>query len=113
MTKLNRKKIQSLSKILPNKDRSALLEQSWTVSSLEKKIEETQVVMKRDVQIGIPLLISYAISLVFFQQQWALVALTVIAIVYFSYTTFTTGTYGLNRRRLKVYKAMLAELQGS
>ncbi|MEO1714184.1 MAG: hypothetical protein AAFU60_12695 [Bacteroidota bacterium] len=113
MAKLSRKKIQSLSKILPNKERTVLLEESWTISSLEKKIEETQMVMKRDVQIGIPLLLSYAISLVFFQQQWALITLTVIAIIYYTYTTFTTGTYGLNRRRLKVYKAMLAELQGS
>lgn len=111
MGKLSKKKVGDLSKILPQKDRQAIIANPPTVAQLNDWIKHTEELMKRDVQMGIPLLIAYAISLIFFQQQWALIALTVIAILYFSYTTFTTGTYGLNRRRLKVYKALLNELE--
>ena len=109
--KLSRKELEKLATALPRKDRAAFLEQDITPEWLEEQIALRKGLMKRDALIGIPWFVAYSASLFLVGLTPATIAIFVIGLVYFVYTTFTTGSYGDNRRRVKVYEELLKKFK--
>jgi hypothetical protein len=67
--------------------------------------------MKRDLWVGIPWFIAYTVALFTTGIGNLTLGIFVVGMVYFVYTVFTTGSYGLNRKRVKVYEQLLEKLK--
>lgn len=104
-----RKEIEKLAAALPKKDRADFLAQDIGKPWLEEQIQYRKDLMKRDVWIGIPWFLAYTASLFMVGMNYLTATIFVIGLVYFVYTIFTTGTYGGNRRRIKIYEELLGK----
>ncbi len=109
--KLNKADLEAIIKVLPAKERNKLKGENLTVQWLEENIERCKALMKRDALIGIPWFLAYSVSLWKAGMNNITIAIFVIGMAYFVYTTFTTGSYGLNQKKVKVYKDILTKLK--
>ena len=88
-----------------------LRKQELTTMWLEGNIEKCRKAMRRDTWVGIPWFIIYSIAL--FTKGLGYISLGIFAagMIYFIYAIFTTGSFGQNRRRVKVYGELLERLK--
>jgi len=110
--KLAQSEFDEIIQPLPAKDRTLLREQDVNADWLRENIERSRKLMKRDIWIGPVWVVLYGILL--FKTGYSNLTITVFVIgaVYFIYTVFTTGSYGLNRKRVKVYERLLEKMGG-
>ena len=97
---------------LPAKDRTALREEALTPEVLCEKIGRLRKLMRRDIWIGPIWVVLYGVSLFTTGYGNLTIVIFVIGAAYFIYTVFTTGSFGLNRRRVKVYAELLEKMEG-
>ncbi len=115
--KIAAEKLEQIIKSLPTKDRLILREQALSEQWLEEKIADTKSLMKRDLWLGLPLMLLYlgTMAWAYFTQQNIVNNITlsagVLAFGYFAYTVFTTGSYGTNKKRLAVYEELLKAIK--
>jgi hypothetical protein len=91
---------------LPTKEQGELKRDQLTVEDLEERIEKAGKAMQRDLYVGLPWFVAYSASLVYFGLSVMTLGIFVLGMVYFVYSFTTSGSYGLNRRRIKVYEEM-------
>lgn len=108
--KLRQADFEEIIKPLPPKDRIILREEEITQDWLRNNIEYRRKLMKRDRWIGPVWVILYGIAL--FKTGYSAITIGIFAAgaVYFMYVLFTTGSYGLNRKRVRVYEALLDKM---
>ena len=115
--KIPTEKLEQIIKPLPSKDRLALREQAPSEQRLQEKIALAKGLMKRDLWLGLPLMLVYlgTLAWAYFTHQNLTNNITlsagVLAFGYFAYTIFTTGSYGTNRKRLAVYAELLKAIK--
>ncbi|MEK7253831.1 MAG: hypothetical protein AAB316_03745 [Bacteroidota bacterium] len=110
--KLPPAELEKIIQPLPAKERLALQQQDLTPEWLEAEIARRQKLMKRDVWVGIPWFVIY--SIVYFTKGFGnlTIAIGVLGLIYFAYAIFTGGSYGMNRKKVKVYEELLEKLKG-
>jgi uncharacterized membrane protein len=108
---LNQKELKEIIRFLPSNERQKLLETKPDPTELEKQIANCKEAMRLDAWFGIPWVILYGLSLLLFGFNAGTIALLIIGIAFFTYRFFTSGSYGLNRKRVKVYQKILDRLQ--
>ena len=92
---------------LPKKEREEIRSKSLSKEEMKQRIQRSRDAMKQDLWVGIPWFGAYTLMWFTTGVSFGTIALTIIGIVYFTYSYFTTGSYGVNRRRVKVYQALL------
>jgi len=93
---------------LPRKEREEIKSGSLAKEEMAARLKSSQDAMKRDLWVGIPWFVAYTIMWFTTGASFGSIALTVVGLVYFTYSFFTTGSYGVNRRRVKIYEALLS-----
>lgn len=113
MAKRNSKKtdLEQLMKKLPFREKKRLEETEITPEFLKAEIEKAQKAMKRDQYFGIPWFLVYSWAWFQLGRDNITVIIFVIGLVYFCYAIFTSGSYGLNRKRVKIFEEMLNVLK--
>lgn len=111
LKKLSKDEFERIIKPLPARERTAMRERELTPDWLKESMSRCRRLMKRDTWIGPIWVILYGIFLFRTGYSNLTIAIFVIGAVYFVYTIFTTGSYGLNRKRLKVYGALLEKME--
>lgn len=92
---------------LPKKDREQIQSISWTEKRLVDAIQEAKNNMKYDIQFGIPWLVMYTVSMITFGMTPLTTTILVLGFGYFLFVMARRGSYGLNRRKRKVFEYML------
>lgn len=110
--KLQQSEFEEIIKPLPPKDRIMLREEEITQDWLRNNIEYRRKLMKRDRWIGPIWVVIYGIALFKTGYGAITISIFVVGAVYFLYTLLTTGSYGLNRKRISVYEALLNKMLG-
>ena len=108
--KLQQSEFEEIIQILPPKDRTLLREQEITPDWLRESIKRHRKLMKRDLWLGPGWVVLYGIFLFKTGYSNLTIGIFVIGAVYFIYTIFTTGSFGLNRKRVKVYEELLSKM---
>lgn len=98
---------------LPGRERKALLANPPTAEELESRIAQCRRAMRRDLLIGVPWFVCYTWLLFTRGFDGLTIAVFAAGMVYFVYAIFTTGSYGLNRKRIQVYQALLDHIHKS
>jgi hypothetical protein len=109
--KLQPDEFEQIIQPLPARDRTLLREQEITPEWLRENIGRCRKLMKRDLWIGPVWVILYGILLFKTGYSNLTIGIFVIGAVYFIYTIFTTGSFGLNRKRVGVYEALLKKME--
>lgn len=94
---------------LPKKEREEIRARSLSKEEMRQRQQRSRDAMKQDLWVGIPWFLAYTLMWFTTGVSFGTIALTVVGIGYFTYSYFTTGSYGVNRRRVKVYQALLEE----
>jgi hypothetical protein len=92
---------------LPKKEREEIRSKQLSREEMEARLARSRDAMKQDLWVGIPWFVAYTVMWFTTGVSFGSIALTVVGIGYFTYSFFTTGSYGVNRRRVKVYENML------
>ena len=92
---------------LPKKERGEIRAKTLTKEEMNKRVQRSKDAMKQDLWVGIPWFVAYTVMWFTTRVSFGTIALTVVGIVYFTYSYFTTGSYGVNRKRVKIYEALL------
>ena len=92
---------------LPRKEREEINSGSLSKEEMAARIRRSRDAMKQDLWVGIPWFVAYLVMWFTTGISFGTIALTVIGIIYFTYSFFTTGSYGVNRRRVKIYQYLL------
>lgn len=108
--KLDEKIFLKIVRDLPRKDQEALDSTQLDPTQLREQIAKAREHMKEDLQVGITWFVLYSSSLYLFGNTPATILLLLLGMAFFVYRFFTTGAYGLNRRRVKVWKDLLEAL---
>lgn len=108
---LNPDIIRKLAAGLPRREREALIEQPPEATELETRIARCRRAMRRDLIIGIPWFAIYTWLLFTRGMDSTTIMFFAVGMLYFVYAIFTSGSYGLNRKRIQVYKALLEQLE--
>lgn len=95
---------------LPTKERIALREQLPDKEWLQAQTALCQQRMKRDLWVGPIWAIAYGIALFTTQYSATTIGIFALGVLYFGYTIFTTGSFGLNKKRVKVYGDLLERM---
>ncbi len=109
--KLKKQDLENIIKPLPLRERERINRAEITPEFLEEGIQKAQKAMTRDKYFGIPWFLAYAIAWFNLGAHNITIGILVIGIVYFCYAIFTTGSYGLNRKKVKVYEELLERLK--
>jgi hypothetical protein len=109
--KIPRAELEEMLKHLSAKDRAHLLQEELTVEKLEATLANTRYLMKRDLWIGIPWFLVYSILLILKGKSYWTIGIFVMGMIYFVTAILTTGSYGLNRKREKVFMSLLTRLK--
>ena len=109
---ISKKDFNDQTRFLPQKERNRLWEwvnQDGGVerSLVEEKVTSTKELMKRDLIFGLPWFGMLAFLWFGTGITIGTIIVLFIGIFYFTYTFFTTGSYGVNRKRLKLYQTLL------
>lgn len=107
---MRKDEFEKIIQFLPSKDRTVLREETLTPDMLREKIVRTRKLMRRDIWIGPIWVVLYGISLFTRGYDNLTIGIFVIGAAYFIYTVFTTGSFGLNRKRVKVYQDLLEKM---
>jgi len=109
--KLPKPSLEEIASILPAKERLELASTDLTPEWLEKKISLSQHAMKLDLWVGIPWFAIYTVAL--FSQGIGIISIGIFVagMIYFIYAVFSRGSYGLNKKRLKVYQQLLDKMK--
>ncbi len=107
----NQEDLEVLLKVLPRKERENLKRENLTVGFLEAAIQRSETAMKWDRIVGVPWFIIYSVSLVYFGLGNITFAIFVVGLVYFTFRVFKYGSYGLNRKRVKIFEHLLKKLK--
>lgn len=92
---------------LPRKEREEIKSGSLRKEEMATRLKNSQDAMKRDLWVGIPWFVAYTIMWFTTGASFGSIALTAVGLAYFTYSYFTAGSYGVNRRRVKIYEALL------
>ncbi|MCB0641235.1 MAG: hypothetical protein KDC44_06325 [Phaeodactylibacter sp.] len=109
---IGKKEFDAQTRFLPQKERFKLwawLNRPGGVEreELEGKVASTRELMKRDLLFGLPWFGMLAFLWFGTGITIGTIILLFMGIFYFTYTFFTTGSYGMNRKRLKLYRYLL------
>ena len=82
-------------------------EQNLSPDWLRGQIEQCRYLMNRDKWVGPIWFVAYSVAL--FKTGFSSLTVTIflIGMAYFIYTILKTGSFGLNRKRVKVYEELL------
>ncbi|MBK7408533.1 MAG: hypothetical protein IPL49_02635 [Saprospirales bacterium] len=92
---------------LPRKEREEIRTKSVSKEEMRQRVQRSRDAMKQDLWVGIPWFLAYTLMWFTTGVSFGTIALTIIGIVYFTYSYFTAGSYGVNRRRVKIYEHLL------
>jgi hypothetical protein len=109
--KLKKNDLEEIMKQLPFRERTRIKGSQLTPELLKTEIEKAQKAMTRDKYFGIPWFLAYTISWFSLGTHNITYAIFVIGLIYFCYAIFTQGSFGLNRKRVKVFEEMLNHLK--
>ncbi|MFQ5448526.1 MAG: hypothetical protein ACE5FF_16490, partial [Saprospiraceae bacterium] len=87
--------------------RRELVARDLTPAWLEENIGRSERAMKLDLWVGIPWFILYSVALFTWGAGNLSIGIFVVGMIYFVYAVFTRGSYGLNKKRIKVYQQLL------
>ena len=96
--------------ILPKREQEKLRQTNISVEYLTEGIQQAKKAMQMDIYFGLPWFIAYTVSLYFNAFDNITIGIFVIGLVYFTYNIFKRGSYGLNRRKAKVFEQLLSHL---
>ncbi len=102
---------ESIIGILPVRDRIAMREQELSPEWLQENIARCNRLMKKDLWVGLIWFALYSISLFLTKFGKLTIGIFVIGLVYFTYVVFKTGSFGLNKKRIRVYEQLLEKLK--
>ena len=102
--------IERLLKKLPRKYAEEIRQTSWTADTLREALAEKRQFMRNDLWFGLPWVVIYGASLIFFGFNAGTIAILVVGIAYFSYALLKNGSYGVNRKRVRIYELLLAQI---
>jgi hypothetical protein len=108
--KLQTTELEKIIKPLPLIERQALAAQDLTPAWLEENIGRSKRSMKMDLWVGIPWFVLYSVALFATGIGNLSIGIFVIGMIYFIYAIFTHGSYGLNKKRVKVYQQLLDKM---
>ena len=109
--KLQPKALESIISVLPAKERARLLEQDLNPEWLREQIEQCRLLMTRDKWVGPIWFVAYSIALYKTHFSSLTVTIFLIGMSYFIYTTLKTGSFGLNKKRVKVFEELLKAME--
>lgn len=102
---------EQLLKRLPRRYAEEIHQTSWTRDLLLAEIAEKRQLMKNDLWFGIPWAIIFLGSLWYFGYTTGTIAILLVGIVYFSLALWKFGSYGVNRKRVRIYELLLEEMR--
>ena len=105
--KLQPKEFESIISTLSAKEQAKLREQEITDDWLREQIEQCNYLMTRDKWVGPIWFVAYSVSLFKFGFTSLTITIFLFGMAYFIYTILKTGSFGLNRKRVQVYEALL------
>lgn len=94
---------------LPGRDRRYWAAHEVTRPALEAAIADSRASMRNDLWVGIPWVVLYLGAHYFYGLTGFTIALFFIGLVYFIYAFVRNGTYGHNRKRIRVYESVLKD----
>ena len=106
-----RKEDATLEKLLltvPKKERERIKSINWTKQRLLDGIQETKDNMKYDLQFGIPWILMYGVSHFTFGLTPLTITILVLGFGYFLFVMARRGSYGMNRRKKKIFEYLLS-----
>jgi predicted nuclease of restriction endonuclease-like (RecB) superfamily len=106
-----KKDLEEIMKRLPFREKKRLEEIEVTPEFLQNEIEQAKKAMKQDAYFGIPWFLAYSIAWFSLGRHNITISIFVIGLIYFCYAIFTKGSYGLNRKRAKIFEEMLNHLK--
>lgn len=110
-TTIKEKDFKRIIKILPFREQKSWIREEIQAEDLKDRIQKGKETMKLDVYFGIPWFLLYAISLAVGGLNYLTIIIFVIGLVYFTYRFFKNGSYGMNRKRIKVCEELLEILE--
>lgn len=108
-TPMKNSELDRLLNNLPRKYAEEIRRTDWTRAQLEAEIAEKRQLMRNDVLFGVPWAVVYLISLYVFGFNAGTIAILVVGIAYFGYALWKNGSYGTNRKRVRIYELLLAK----
>ncbi len=110
--KLQPKVLEDIIAALPAKERDSLKAQELSTEWLNERIAYCKGLLKRDLWFGIAWFVVYSVSLFTTGFGQLTVTIFLIGMSYFIYAIFKTGSFGLNKKRVKVYEELLKAMEG-
>lgn len=109
--KLQPKELDSIIAVLPAKEQAKLRAQEISPEWLRENIAHCKNLLKRDLWFGGIWFLAYSVALFLTKFGQLTVSIFLFGMAYFIYTIFKTGSFGLNKKRVQVYEALLAALE--
>lgn len=100
--------LEKLLLTVPKKERERIKSINWTKQRLLDGIQETKDNMKYDLQFGIPWILMYGVSHFTFGLTPLTISILVLGFGYFLFVMARRGSYGINRRKKKIYEYLLS-----
>ncbi|MCB0619345.1 MAG: hypothetical protein KDC43_07855 [Saprospiraceae bacterium] len=108
---MKRRELEQIVTPLPRKEREELLKSPPAVAQLEEKVRQCKQAMNRDLWVGIPWFLLYCFSLFYFGISAFTATILAVGALYFVYSAPRHGSFGMNRKRVKVYEELLGRLK--
>lgn len=99
--------LEKLLLTVPKKERERIRSINWTKQRLLDGIQEAKDNMKYDLQFGIPWILMYGFSHFTFGLTPLTITVLVLGFGYFLFVMARRGSYGLNRRKKKIFEHLL------
>ena len=100
--------LEKLLLTVPKKERERIKSINWTKQRLLEGIQETKDNMKYDLQFGIPWILMYGVSHFTFGLTPLTITILVLGFGYFLFVMARRGSYGMNRRKKKIFEYLLS-----
>ena len=100
--------LEKLLLTVPKKERERIKSINWTKQRLLDGIQETKDNMKYDLQFGIPWILMYGVSHFTFGLTPLTITILVLGFGYFLFVMARRGSYGMNRRKKKIFEYLLS-----
>ncbi len=100
--------LEKLLLTVPKKERERIKSINWTKQRLQDGIQETKDNMKYDLQFGIPWILMYGVSHFTFGLTPLTITILVLGFGYFLFVMARRGSYGMNRRKKKIFEYLLS-----
>ena len=109
--KLQPKELDSIIAVLPAKEQAKLRAQDLSPEWLRENIAHCKNLLKRDLWFGPIWFTAYSVMLFVDGFSSLTVSIFLLGMAYFIYTIFRTGSFGLNKKRVQVYEALLKAME--